>query len=486
MAADQAQIDELRRQLSGTLLVYGQAGFQQALKIDNGRVQLQPALVVQANSTRDIVLTLQFAQRHGLRLTVKGGGHSATGYCLNEDGLVLDMSLMRAISLDPGTRQVFVQMGARWHDVYVYLINSGTGLIPIGGGCPTVGIAGFMQGGGYSFVSRSYGMSIDNLVSLTLVTVDGQVRKLDANCQDPADRDLFWACRGGGGGNWGVVVDMTLQVHAPATDTMLTGQIRFLPDRAQDVLSFYNQWVETLPDEMAVYGIWGMSPSPSDPTVKIQTFGFTVIYNGHATTGASLLAPLLEKGPLTVSLNAMTLPDFELLNGASTLVDNRSAYICSGMMMPGAFTPDAIAVFERYMASVPSTDSFIVWTHAGGKVSQVADDATAFAHRGARFVPEVKSIWTNASDARANVEWAHAFFTDLQPHFVGAYVNYIDPLLANWADRYYLGNYPRLLDVKRACDPDGFMNFQQGVGSPFEPDQSQPLDLAPLNRSFVD
>lgn len=480
------ELDALQRELSGTVVRPEQAAYRSATQIDNGRVKLFPRVVVQANSVADVQATLRFARRHELPLTVKGGGHSAAGYCLNSGGVVLDLSLMTAISLDRERRLVTVQMGARWRDVYVYLIESGTGLIPIGGGCPTVGIPGFMQGGGYSFVSRSYGMSIDNLESLTLVTVDGDVHTLSSKSKSKADQDLFWACRGGGGGNWGVVVDMTIHVHQPRTPKMLTGGLRYAPDRAQEVIGFYNRWVETLPPEMALYGIWGMSPDPSDPTRKIQTFGFTAIYNGEFSQGAKLLQPLLELGPLTVTLNEVTLPEFELINGASTLVDNRSAYICSGMMPPGAFTPEAIEVFERHMAKAPSSDSFIVWTHAGGAIEKVAPDATGFVHRRARFVPEVKSIWQKPGDARANIEWAHAFFTELEPFFSGAYVNYIDPLLAEWPRKYYGDNYPRLLDIKRQCDPDNWLRFQQGVGSPFEPDQSQPLDLAPLNRTFVE
>jgi hypothetical protein len=481
----ESELDALQRELSGAVLRPEQAAYRAAVQIDNGRVKLLPRVIVQANSVPDVQATLRFARKHGLKLTVKGGGHSAAGYCLNAGGVVLDLSLMTAIALDRKRRQVTVQMGTRWHDVYVYLIKSGTGLIPIGGGCPTVGIPGFMQGGGYSFVSRSYGMSIDNLVAMTLVTVDGEVHTLSEDAPSQADRDLFWACRGGGGGNWGVAVDMTIQVHQPNTPKMLTGGLRYAPERAQEVLGFYNRWVETLPHEMALYGIWGMSPDPSNPAKKIQTFGFTAIYNGEFSQGAKLLQPLLELGPLSVSLNEITLPEFELINGASTLVDNRSAYICSGMMPPGAFTPEAIAVFERYMASAPSTDSFIVWTHAGGKIEEIAADATGFVHRSARFVPEVKSIWTNPQDARANIEWAQAFFVELEPHFTGAYVNYIDPLLARWRHKYYGDNYERLLQVKRDCDPDDFLRFQQGVGSSFEPDLSQPLNLAPLNRTFV-
>jgi FAD binding domain/Berberine and berberine like len=476
----------LQRQLSGTVLLPGNSAYQSAVEIDNGRVQLKPRFIVQANSTQDVVLTLRYAEEHKLRLTTKGGGHSATGYSLNSGGIVLDLSIMTRIQLDVASRVVKVQMGARWHDVYVYLINSGTGLIPIGGGCPTVGIPGFMQGGGYSFVSRSYGLSVDNLVAITLVTIDGKVRRVTADAPDAFDRELFWALRGGGGGNWGVAIEMEILAHYPNTEKMLTGQIRYAPHRAQEVLSFYNQWVETLPNEMAVYGIWGQSPDPSNPSSTIQTFGFTTIYNGEFGKGAKLLQPLLELGPLTVAFNQITLPEFELINGATTLVGNRSAYICSGMMPPGAFKPEAITVFERFMASAPSKDSFIVWTHAGGHIEAIPSESTSFAHRAARFVPEVKSIWTNPQDARANIEWAHAFFSALEPYFSGAYVNYIDPLLGNWAKKYYLDHYPRLLKIKQQCDPNGFFDFQQGIGSKFEPDQSEPLDLAPLNRTFVD
>lgn len=478
------EVAALRRVLSGRALVPGEPGFAEALRIDNGRVDLVPAVLVQVDGIADVVHTLAFARRLGLRPTVKGGGHSATGYCLNAGGLVLDMGLMNAIALDADARTVTVQMGARWHDVYVRLIESGTGLIPIGGGCPTVGIPGFMQGGGYSFVSRSYGMSIDNLLAMTLVTPDGAVHHLHDGAQAPLDRELWWACRGGGGGNWGVVVDMTLRVHAPPTGTMLTGGLRFLPERAQEVMAVYNDWVETLPDAMAAYGIWGMSPDPADPSRSIQTFGFTIIHNGDAAEGMRLLRPLLELGPLSTSLSQTTLPEFELLNGASTLVADRSAYIRAGVLPRGGFSPEVVAIFQRYMASAPSPDSFIVWTLGGGAISRVAQDATAFVHREGRFIPELKAIWTDPADARANIEWAHAFFAALEPHFSGAYVNYIDPLLAGWAKKYYGANYRRLVEAKHACDPDGVFGFQQGVGSDFEPDLSQPLDLSPLNRTF--
>ena len=207
--------------------------------------------------------------------------------------------------------------GARWNDVYLYLMNSGTGLIPIGGGCPTVGIPGFMLGGGFSFVSRSYGMSIDNLISVGIVTADGELRRISKNSKSKHERDLFWACQGGGGGNFGIAVDMEIQVHQPPTPKMFMGQIRYNPESAQEVLGFYNEWVETLPDELAVYGIWGNQPDPADPAKTINTFGFTSVYNGSFQEGLRLIEPLLQlkAKPIYAQLNSFTLPEFEEANG---------------------------------------------------------------------------------------------------------------------------------------------------------------------------
>ncbi len=481
-------IDELQRRLSGYVLQSGDKGYLQVLEIDNGRIDQRPSLVVVVNSVADVVLAMQFAQRHDLPLTVKGGGHSANGYCLNTGGVVVDLQLLNQIALDARTDTVRVQMGARWNDVYLYLMAHGNGLIPIGGGCPTVGIPGFMLGGGYSFVSRSYGLSIDNLLSVTLVTADGTVRRLSEASTSPEDRDLWWACRGGGGGNFGIAVEMEIRVHQPRTKNMFMAQLRYHAAQAHDVLGLYNEWVETVPKELAAYGIWGYFPDPANFSAtprNIEQFGFTVVYNGEVSEGVSLIEPLLKHNPLSAQLNRLTLPEFEEINGRTTLVANRQAYIRAGMMAPRSMTPAAIDILSRYMASSPSQSTFMVWTHAGGAIDDVARDATAFWHRGARFMPELKAIWDTPAQARANIEWAWNFYNDLEPHLIGSYVNYIDPLLPQWPKKYYGDNYARLLEIKKRCDPKNFFRFQQGVGSPFEPNVSQPLDLSPLNRTIV-
>lgn len=477
---------ELQRSLSGRVLPPGSADYAAQSQIDNGRVQLRPAMIVLADSPADVTTTLRFARRHGLRLTAKAGGHSATGYCLNSGGIVLDFSLMKAMRLEGDTLRV--QAGARWIDIYDFLQAKGEGLIPIGGGCAPVGVSGFVLGGGYSFVSRSYGLSIDNLIALTIVDVDGNVRTVSAESSSPDDVDLFWACRGGGGGNFGVVVELHLQLRQPRTPTMLVAQIRYPTSAAQDVIGFYNEWVETLPNELACYGIWGPYPDPTDTSRTIPAFGFTCVFNGGAAEGVDLLGPLLRRNPFFVQMNNMTLPQFETMVGRNTLVDGRYAYIRSGEVPPLGLTSDFIATVDDFMSRSLSPDTFMVWTHAGGQIDAVAKDATAFAHRGARFMPEIKAVWPRGDIAatRPNVEWAFEFFEALRPHFTGAYVNYIDALQSDWPEMYYGSNYARLLEIKKRVDPTGFFDFQQGVGSPFEPNTSQPLDLAPLNRTFVE
>jgi len=482
----QKLINELSRQLSGYTLQPGDGGYLPATQIDNGRVQRRPGLIVVPTVVKDLVVALHWVQKNELLVTVKGGGHGATGYCLNHDGVVLDLKYLNAIRFDRKKGTVTVQTGARWMEVYQYMESTKTGLIPIGGGCPTVGVPGFMLGGGYSFVSRSYGMSIDNLLSITLITADGSLRTVGEHSTSSADKDLFWACRGGGGGNFGLVVEMEMQVHKPRSEKLLAGQFRFPIERAEEVIKFYNKWVETLPDEMAVYGYWGPHQDPVHPQESIKTVGLTPVYNGSFKSGVELLQDVLELSPISTNLYDMTLPQWEAYNGSVTMVANRSAYMRSVVLEKHGMTPAVAKIFVKYMQVAPSPNSFAVWTHAGGAISKKSAEQTAFVHRSARFIPEVKAIWDadKPGETKRNVEWAYEFFEDLRPHASGGYVNYIDPLLSDWSEMYYGKNYARLLAIKKNVDPNGLFRFQQAIGSSFNPAVGLPLDLSPLNRTI--
>jgi hypothetical protein len=331
-------------------------------------------------------------------------------------------------------------------------------------------------------VSRSYGLSVDNLVSIDIVTPDGQLRTISADSKSKEEKDLWWACRGGGGGNFGIAVAFEVRVHKPLTNTMLVGQIRYPTEAAQEVYGFYNEWIETVPDELAVYGFMGKVALPAHPDTIVNSIGLTPIFNGDTREGMDLIAPILKFPNIFINLYDMTLPDFEIFNGLLTNVGGKQAYIRSGFMPPKAFTPPAITTLTDYMTSAPSPNSLLVWTHMGGKIEKVRPEDTAFWHRKARFLWEVKSIWANNDQLPQNVNWGYALGEAMKPHDVGAYVNYIDPLLTNWKQEFYGGNYDELARIKKDCDPHNRFTFQQAVGSPFEP---TPGNFAPLFRTFI-
>jgi hypothetical protein len=475
-------LEKLRAELAGRVLEAGDPGYDQSLVIDNGRIDLRPGIVVKCANAQDVVTAYKFAIEHDMRFTVRGGGHSAAGYCLNSGGMVIDLQNMTAKRLDAARQVCWAQTGNRWHDLYIFLQQTNTGFIPIGGGCPTVGIPGFMLGGGLSFVSRSYGLSVDNLVSIDIVTPDGKLRTISGESKSKEDQDLWWACRGGGGGNFGIAVAFELRVHKPPTPTMLVGQIRYPTEAAQEVLGFYNEWIETVPDELAVYGFMGKVALPAHPDITVNSIGLTPIFNGPTREGMDLIAPILKFPNIFINLYDMTLPDFEIYNGLLTIVGGKQAYIRSGYMPPRAMTQPAISTLTGFMTTAPSPDSLLVWTHTGGKVSTVPKDATAYWHRDARFLWEVKAIYTEDDQLLQNVDWAYQLGEAMRPYDIGAYCNYIDPLLTNWPAEFYGGNYDRLVRVKKELDPDRRFDFQQAIGSPFEP---TPGNYAPLFRTFV-
>lgn len=479
-------INELSRELSGYVVQAGDAEYEEAIRIDNGRIQFKPRAIIFPAVMEDVRLGLKFAVTHNLPFSVKGGGHSAAGYCMNEGGIVMAMKNLNKITFDPRKETVTAEMGVIWYDVYKFMQATGTGLIPVGGGCPTVAPPGFMLGGGYSFVSRSYGMSIDNLVSLKIVTPDGEMRHIGVDSTSADDKDLFWACSGGGGGNFGIVTEMEMRVRKPFSEKMLVGQIRYPLEHAEDVLGYYNEWVERIPNSMAVYGFMGNQKDLVDKTTNVKVLGLTPVFNGDYAEGIDLIQGLLKLKPINADLFNMTLPEWEFYNGYTTRVAGRSSYIRSTILPKGGMNNDVAKVIIDSMTHAPSPDSFAVWTLAGGAIEDVASDATAYVHRDCRFVPEIKSIWDldKPGDTLKNVEWAYEFFERLSEagNATGAYVNYIDPLQHDWARMYYGDNYERLLSIKKKVDPQNYFNFQQSVGSPFNPPQKL-TDLSPLNRT---
>jgi hypothetical protein len=476
---------DLAKKIQGVVLDSGDLGYEDTITIDNSRVSHEPCLVAVPSTAGDVAEIIKYCKNNHIAVTTKSGGHSAAGYCLNSEGLVLDLVNINSINSIRGGKGLSIGAGTRWIRAYNFLRDRQSDYTVIGGGCANVGVAGFTLGGGYSFISRSYGLGSDNVTAMEFVSTDGEIIKLNDKLTDKNERELYWALRGAGGGNFGVVTKIDLQLHKTPEPRLMMGQIAFPFYRIEEILEFYNKWVHELPNEMAVYGMLRRFPDPRRGGQPILSLRFTPVYNGSMAKGIELLRGMIEKKPNSVELYNMSLPEWENFIGTATQIKGNAAYIRSSILAAGSLTSDVATICKHFMSRSPSNDSYIVWTHTGGKISEYKGDSS-YAHRDAEFTFELKTVWSESQPqmARPNIEWAVEYFDELGKHAQGSYINYIDPLLMNWQKNYYRDLYPRLLKVKKYWDPKGIFDFQQGIGSTFSPTRTNPLDLSPLNRTL--
>ncbi len=452
-------LNSLRASLDGFVSTPGEPAYLKATSLDNGRIVRSPLAVVHASSTQDIVETIRYAKNCSLQLTVKAGGHSYAGYCLNDGGIVLDLSGLNHITLGATTNSIVVEMGCTWEDVYKYLESFASHLVAIGGTCLSVGVAGFLLGGGYSFLSRSYGLGADNVISLTIVTAEGEVLIVSPQASTEEERNLFWACLGGGGGNFGIVISATLMLHVLSPSRILGGELIYPIERLDTVMAFYNEWVKMVPNSLAVYGYIGDLLTTVEKKHVTRRLRFQPVFNGDFREGVKLLEPLLALEPLEVRFFNVSFFEYLRICDHYTSAARRRSYTRSGFLPSGGLTPEVISLFRRYMDEAPSRESFMLWMHQGGQSNSFSSDALAFPHRDISFVFEVVALWREESDTRRNVEWAYEFGESLRPYFLGAFVNYIDPLLSGWTKMYYGQNYAKLLSLKKNGIQVIFLNF---------------------------
>lgn len=470
-------INELRALVRGPVLACDssdhaeRAAYNQSIYIDNGLFQTRPTVVVQGLDDTDVVATIRFARQYGAHLTVKGGGHSAVGYALNPD-IVLDMVHFNRtviVSVDPSQSSAVavIEAGLRWIDAYSQLAP----WVPVGGTCHLVGVMGFTLGGGYSILSRSYGLGIDQIIAFDLVTAAGELLTVSQDSQP----DLFWALRGGGGGNFGVVTRMHTRVHATRTPLIYSALLCWSVEFAADAMRAYSHWLVGLPNEMAAYGMLFQLPQTKEDQLCL-----TIVYNGDSNKGAQIVAPLLQlAGVQVVSSKEETFQDFILSLNGITDVRHRNAILKSGMLQRRddntPYFPDTlIGHMMDFFTRRPSNDSMLIWTHAGGAIGDVSPEDTAFFRRGADFVFEIKAIYDDPRPAvhHANEQWIEDLHTAITPFLDGSYVNYIDPNLSDWRSAYYGTNYDRLVEIKQTYDETNFWHFAQSVGNELSLDSS--------------
>lgn len=450
-------IDSLKANVDGQLVLPEDDAYDAARTIWNAMIDKRPALIVRCASDSDVVRTVNFARNNELLLAVRGGGHNIAGNAICDGGVVADLSQMKAAKVDKGARRATVQGGATLADFDA--ATQAHGLATPLGINSTTGIAGLTLGGGFGWLSRKYGMTVDNLESADVVTAKGE--RLHAS--DAENADLFWALRGGGG-NFGAVTQFTFRLHEVGPE-LLSGLVFYPIAEAKTALQQYREFVAKAPDELVVWTV--LRQAPPLPFLPPEVHGTGVValaflYIGETEKGRSLVEPLRHLGK----------PVGEFI-GVQPYTAWQQAF--DPLLTPGArnywkshnFTKLDDGLFDEviaYLGKLPSPQCEIFFGAIGGATTKPPPDATAYAHRDARFVMNVHGRWDDPKDDERCIGWARDFFKASAPYAgSGVYVNF---LTADEGDRVgaaYGPNYDRLAQVKRRYDPDNLFRVNQNI-----------------------
>jgi FAD binding domain/Berberine and berberine like len=443
----------------------GAAGYDAARLLYSPRFDgTLPLAVVYCQNATDVSRTILWARQNKVRIAARSGGHSYAGYSTTP-GVVIDVSRLASITVNAASGTVGIGAGARLMDVYRELAARGV-TIPAGS-CPSVGIAGLVLGGGVGFAGRKLGLTCDNLRSFTMVTADGVVRQ----CNPNRNPDLFWAGRGGGGGNFGIATRFTFTTHPVSTVT--TFRAGWSWTDAARVVDAWQRWGPNAPDEL--FSLLSLEATDSGGT----HIGSSGQFFGTSSQLQALLGPFFAAGATPMTLDLRTLPYLDamlLWAGCSDALHCRlgdgvgrstfaakSDYVTTPLSSAGI---DTLLRAIEARAAAPARASVLLDAY-GGAINRVPKAATAFVHRDALFSFQYIAGWEPAGGnpaASAAISWLRNTHAAMRPHVSGlAYQNYIDAELPRWGLAYYGSNYKRLRRVKRHYDPQNVFRFAQSI-----------------------
>jgi FAD/FMN-containing dehydrogenase len=446
----------------GELLLPTNPSYDTARKIWNGAIDRHPAYIARCTGVADVVAAVRFAREHNLEIAVRGGGHSVAGTAVCDDGVVIDLSAMRAVWVDSAGRTAWVQGGALWSDVDHE--TQAHGLATTGGIVGHTGVAGLTLGGGIGFLMRKHGLTVDNLLAAEVVTAEGSIVRASAD-EHP---DLFWALRGGGG-NFGVVTSFRFSLH-PVGPTVMAGAVFWAADDTTDVLRFYRDFVSEIPDELGtVVKLCSIPPLPVIPEDLHWRPAIAVAccYAGAAADGERVVQTLREFGsPIADLLSPKPYVAFQ--GGFDDTVLHGWHYYWKATNLVG-LTNDAIAVIADHAHAANSRRSYAAMFHFGGAVARVPHDATAYAGRDVAHNIIIHGAWLpeeSGEHAAAETAWARRFLQALEPHRAGGvYVNFLDsdddP--SRVQEAYGDQIYRRLAEVKAKYDPDNVFHHNKNI-----------------------
>jgi hypothetical protein len=445
---DTTAVDDLRSRMRGPVLAASDDGYDAARRIWNAMIDKRPALIARCAGTADVLQAVRFAAAHEMLVSVRGGGHNVAGTAVCEGGLMIDLSPMRAVHVDPGARTAWAQPGLLWqefdHETQAF------GLATTGGVVGETGIAGLTLGGGVGWLVRKHGLACDNVLAADVVTADGQLRRASAD----ENTDLFWALRGGGG-NFGVVTAFQYRLHP--VSTILGGLVIHPRAAARDVLRFHRDFVTSAPEELTSYVALLTAPD-GHPVVMMAS-----CYCGDLREGERVLRPLRAFGsPLIDDMKPMPYTGMQGLLGPGFPWGNRNYWKSSFLR---ALPDEAVDAVVEHANRVTSPLSAVVLEYYGGAASRVPAGATAFPHRASAYNLLVLAQWGDATEDRAHVGWARDCWEAARPWSSGAvYMNALsDDESANAVREAYGASYPRLAALKAKLDPKNLFRLNQNI-----------------------
>lgn len=438
---------DLQESLRGRLLLATTDGYETARQVLNPSIDRRPALIVQPTGVEDVRQAVMFAREHALLTAVKCGGHSFSGMSTCDRGLMVDLSPMRGVRLDPRTRRVWVAggtlLGLVDHESAPYELATTMGTVS------HTGVGGLTTGGGFGRLARRFGLSLDNVTAVEVVAADGQVHHASAT----ENADLYWGVRGAGG-NFGIVTGFEFALH-PMQREVVAGSLMFPHGRARDLLTFLDDYGPQAPDDLQLDFVLA-SPPAGDAVAQLQ-----VCYSGAAADAERVLAPLRKLGtPLTDTVRSVA---YVAVQREGDVSDPRAmgSYMKTGFIngVPGRLVDALLQGFE----GDPSRSTVIFTQQSGGAINRVAPDATAFAHRDAQHNLLLNVGWKMGTDGAPHMAWARNYWTAIEPFTAGFYTNEINDESSAVVDANYRSNYGRLVALKNRYDPTNLFRLNANV-----------------------
>jgi len=456
-AIDSSVLGALSGAFRGEVLTPESKGYDEARTIWNAMIDRRPNLIARCTCTADIVRAVEFAGSHNLIVAVRGGGHNIAGNALCDGGMVIDLSQMKAVKVDSSARTATSEPGVTLGDFDKATQEHGLAT-PVGINS-TTGMAGLTLGGGFGWLSRKYGLTIDNLLSAEVVTADGRV----VTASETENPDLFWGIRGGGG-NFGIVSSFTYRLH-PVGPEVLSGLIVHPISEAKTLLNYYRQFTEALPDEVTVWVV--LRKAPPLPFLPEEWHGkgilaFAALCSGDMASGESALKPLREFGN----------PIADVI-GPHPFVGFQQAF--DPLLTPGVrnywkthnfnqLADGAIDAIIHAATNLPSPHSEVFIGQMGGVTSRVPVESTAFPERTMKFVMNVHGRWETAAEDEAGIGWSRSLFDSTTPYATGAaYVNFMTAEEGDRVKQAYGASYHRLVALKRKFDPANMFCLNQNI-----------------------